>query len=155
MSSITREELKDSDGEVIGEVDVETLDAVTFEPSEALKAAITEGSVKTSQRVVEVFAKNKAGDVTRVYRQSYTKCTAENEAGALALPGVDGDEAKIWDFVSARADSNVYQPIYVRLRNAAQGPEKAVARMAKLFEGLTPSQREAAREALKAAGVLD
>ena len=151
---ITTEKIQTDDDETI-EVEVETFDPVAFEPSAALQAAISAGHVKTETRVVEVKAKDKAGNVTKVYRQSYTQCTAKNESGALALPGVDGDEEKIWNFVSARADSNVYQPIYVRLRNASQGPEKVVAKMAKLFEGLSEAQKLAAKQALAEAGLLD
>ena len=150
---LSKETFEPDDNDTV-EVEVDTLDAETFTPSAALKAAIDAGHVTTKTRTVEVKAKDKAGNVTKVYRQAYTQCFATNEQGALALPGVDGDESKIWDFVSARADANVYQPIYVKLRNAAAGPEKAVAKISKLFAGLTPDQIEAAKAALREAGVL-
>ena len=151
--SVTRAQYQDDD-ENTYEIEIETFDPVKFEPSPALAAAITAGHVSTEVRVVEVKAKDKDGKVTKIYRQSYTQCAAKNEQGALALPGVDGDADKIWDFVSARADGNSFQGVYVRLRNAAAGPEKAIAKMAKLFEGLSESQKIAAREALKASGLL-
>lgn len=150
---ITREQYQDDDENVF-EVEVETFEPVAFEPSAPLAAAISAGHVTTKAKVVEVKAKDKDGKVTKIFRQSYTQCSAVNEQGALALPGIDGDESKIWDFVSSKADGNSFQGVYVRLRNAAQGPEKAIAKMAKLFEGLSDSQKTAAREALKAAGLL-
>ena len=148
-----QETFKDDDGNEY-QAEVETLDAVAFSPSPALAAAIAAGDVTTASRVVEAVSKDKDGNVVKVFRQSYTRCTAKNESGALALPGIDGDADKIWDFVSARADANVYQPVYVKLRNMSQGPEKAVAKMQKLFAGLSDAQKEAAKAALREAGVI-
>lgn len=149
MSNITREDLKDSKGNVYAtNVEVETLDAVAFTPSEALAAAINSGAVTTSSRTVEFQVKDKEGNVSKVFRQAYTQCEAKNRAGAVALPGVDGDESKIWEFVSSRADATQYQPVYVRLRSAGEGPEKAVERINKLLNGLTPEQKAAALAAL-------
>ena len=134
--------------------EVEVLDPVTFAPNAALAAAIKNGDVTTKTREVEVKAKDKDGNVTKVYRQSYTQCVAKNETGALALPGVDGDEEKIWDFVSSKADANSFQNVYVKLRNLAAGPEKIVNKIAKLLADLPESQRELAMEKFRAAGIL-
>lgn len=152
--SISRETLEIDDDGTTADVEVETLDPVAFAPNAALSAAIAAGHVKTKDRVVEVKQKDKAGNIVKVFRQSYTQCFAKNEAGALALPGVDGDADTVWTFVSARADANVYQPIYVRLRNASQGPEKILGKMEKLVSGLSEAQKAALREQLVAAGLL-
>ena len=152
--STTREKFDTDEEGVQIELEVETFDPVPFEPSDTLKAAIAAGHVSTKVRTVEVRAKDKDGNPVKVYRGTYTQCTAKNEQGALALPGIEGDEEKIWDFVSSRADAGTFQNLYVKLRNAAAGPEKAIAKMAKLFEGLSDSQKAAAREALKAAGLV-
>ncbi len=151
--SLTRESFQTDDYETV-DVEVETFESVPFEPSAALQSAISAGHVTTKTRTVEVKAKDKNGNIVKVYRQSYTQCSAKNEQGALALPGIDGDSDKVWDFVSARADGNSFQGVYVRLRNAAAGPEKAIAKMAKLFEGLSESQKVAARAALAEAGLI-
>jgi hypothetical protein len=71
----TVEDLKDKNGEVYASnVEVFTLPEVAFEPSEALKAAISNGSVKTAIRTVE-FPVKKDGKVTQLYRQNYTRWT--------------------------------------------------------------------------------
>jgi len=149
MSQVTKETLKDSKGNIYAtDVEVETFDAVAFSPSDALAAAIQSGDVSTGNRTVEFQVKDKAGNVTKVFRQAYTQCEAKSRKGAIALPGIDGDEAKLWAFASSRADATVYQPVYVSLRNAGEGPEKAVERINKLLGNLTPEQRAAAKAAL-------
>lgn len=134
--------------------EVEVLDPVEFKPSEALQQAIKDGNVTTKVREVSVSQKDPAGNVIKVFRQSYTQCTAKNEIGALALPGIDGDEEKIWDFVSTRADNNVFQNVYVRLRNMAAGPEKALAKIEKLLKDLPDSAKALALEKFKEAGLI-
>lgn len=146
--------MADVDDDDSASAEVEVLDAVPFSPSAALAAAIKEGNVTTKTREVEVKAKDKDGNVTKVYRQSYTQCIAKNEVGALALPGIDGDEEKIWDFVSSKADANSFQNVYVKLRNLAAGPEKIVNKIAKLLADLPESQRELAMVKFREAGIL-
>jgi hypothetical protein len=144
----TVEDLKDKDGNVThANVEVFTAPAAAFEPSEALSAAIAAGSVSTSVRTVEVPVKD--GDkVTKVYRQDYTRCTAKSKSGALALPGVNGDESRIWDFVSQRSDAVDYQPVYVALKNIAAGPAAALKKFEKLTASLSPEQLAAVKAAL-------
>ena len=144
----TVEDLKDKDGEVYASnVEVFTAPDVEFSPSDALKAAISSGAVSTSKRVVSYDVKN--GDqIVKQYRQTYTKCAANSKSGALALPGINGDESRIWDFVSQRADAVDYQPVYVTLRNAGQGPAAAVKKFEKLTANLSPEQLAAVKAAL-------
>lgn len=143
------EDLKDKDGEVYASnVEVFTTPDVPFLPSDALKAAIANGAVSTSARTVEVTSKNADGDIVKAFRQTYTKCVAKSKAGALALPSIDGDEEKLWNFVSQRADGADYQNIYVPLKNAAAGPEAAVKKFAKFTAGLTPEQLAAVKASL-------
>lgn len=143
--SASREDIKDSKGNVLAtNVEVETFEAEPFNPSDPLKAAIVNGDVVTDSRIVEFVVKSKDGKIERVFRQSYTRCTAKNLKGSLVLPGVNGDESKIYEFVSARADATAYQPVYVRLRNAGEGPEKAIEKIKKALAGLTPEQKAAA-----------
>lgn len=133
-------------------VAVFTIPTVAFAPSQALKDAISNGSVVASERTVEYPVKDSNGNVVKKYRQTYTKLEAKNKAGALALPSIAGDEEKLWKYVSDRADAAEYQPVYVRLRNAAQGPEAAVKKFKKLAATLSPEQLAAVREALGIAG---
>ena len=149
----TMEEIKDEDGNVVGEVPVVTLDDVAFNPSEALKSAIQSGHVTTKKRTVEFSAKDKDKNPTKVFRQSYTQCTAVNKAGALVLPGIDGDENELWKLASRSADALVYQPVYVRLKNAAAGPEKAIEKAMKALSGLTSEELNLAKAAFKEAGI--
>jgi len=133
--------------------EVEVLDSVAFTPSEALAQAIKEGNVTTNVREVSVSQKDKDGNVVKIYRQSYTQCVAKNEVGALALPGIDGDEEKIWDFVSTRADGNAFQNVYVRLRNMAAGPDKQIAKILKIMENLDENGKGALVKAFGEKGV--
>ena len=144
----TVEDLKDKDGEVYAtNVEVFTAPEVEFAPSEALKAAIASGGVSTSKRTVE-FPVREKDSIVKLYRQTYTRCSATSKSGALALPGVNGDEAKIWDYVSQRADATDYQPVYVSLKSAAQGPKAAVEKFSKLTANLSPEQLAAVKELL-------
>ena len=158
--AVTHENLTDSKGNVVAEnVEVETLDPVPFSPSDALAAAIQAGDVDTSLSLVEVKAKDKSGKITKVWRQSFTACAAKNKKGALALPLVNGDESLIYTLASEASnqrgsvgqsdkDGNKlvlgFQDIYVKLRNMSEGPEKAIAKIRKALDGLTPEQKAAA-----------
>jgi hypothetical protein len=144
----TVEDLKDKDGEVYAtNVEVFTAPEVPFAPSDALSAAISAGGVSTSKRTVSFDVKEK-DVIVKQYRQTYTKCVATSKSGALALPGVNGDESRIWDFVSQRADAVDYQPVYVALRNAGQGPAAALKKFEKLTASLSPEQLAAVKAAL-------
>jgi len=146
--------MADENDDDTSNAEVEVLEAVEFKPSAALAEAIKEGNVTTKIREVSVSQKDKDGNTVKIFRQSYTQCTAKNEIGALALPGVDGEEDKIWDFVSTRADNNVFQNVYVRLRNMAAGPEKALAKIEKLLKDLPESAKALALEKFKEAGLI-
>ena len=132
--------------------EVHTFDAVPFTPSEMLDAAIKNGSVKTSVKTVEFSVNHPSDDKynddqpTKVYRQTFTEVSALNLAGATAI--FDGDTSKVFEAVSATANRNTFQGVYVDMKNSAQGPEKAIAKVAKLLASLSPAQREAAKAAL-------
>ena len=147
MSDTRKVEIEDEDGNSkTVEVPVEVLASVEFSPSEALQAAITAGHVKTSNETVSVKQKDKDGNVVKVFEQSYLTLTAVNLEGALILAG--GDEDKLWAAVSEKTNQNAYQNVYVRLRNAAQGPEKAIAKVNKVMAGLSEEQKAAVKAAL-------
>lgn len=135
-------------------VEVHSFDAVPFNPSPALAAAIAAGNCKVSKRTVEFKVNHPessnfdADKPSKVYSQELTNVTAVNEEGALTLPAVDGDASKIWEAVSDYSNRNAFQNTYVDMRNAAQGPEKAIEKIQKLLAGLSPAQVEAAKLAL-------
>jgi hypothetical protein len=112
------------------QVTVVTLPDVPFEPSAALQQAITKGAVTTKYRTVE-FKVRKDGKLEKIFRQTYTSCAASNREGAIALPGIDGDDTVLWEFVSGRADQTVYQPVYVALKSEAEGPQRKITTTAK------------------------
>jgi hypothetical protein len=131
-----------------------SFDPVPFVPSNALSAAISAGNAVKSDKVVEFWI-NHPGDSkyddekpTRLFTQRFTEVKAKNLAGAIALPGVDGDESKVWDAVSQTSNRNAFQGVYVDMKNAAEGPEKAIEKVQKLLKGLSPAQLEAAKAAL-------
>lgn len=135
-------------------VEVHTFDPVPFQPSDALDAAIKSGNCKTGKRTVEFKINHPESSSfdsdkpSKTYRQELTEVFAINEEGALALPAIDGDADKIWSAVSDYSNRNAFQNTYVDMRNAAQGPEKAVEKIQKLLSGLSPAQVEAAKKAL-------
>ena len=153
------EEALEHDGETFT-VEAHTFASVPFSPSDVLAAEIKNGNVTKSTRNVEFWINRPSdesydGDkATKVYRQSLTEVRAKNEQGSLSLPGIDGDSSKIWEAASALSNRNTFQNVYVDMRNAASGPEKAVKRVQKLFAGLSPAQLEAAKAALAEAGLL-
>ncbi len=138
--TVTSQELRDGD-EVTGTVEVHSFDAVPFEPSEALKAAIQAGHVKTTVETVEYDVKDNDGNVVKRFQQPITRCDAVNQQGAIALPNIDGDASKIWKFVSDGAHRGVFQNVYVDMRNAGKGPEAAIKRLAKILDSLTEDQK--------------
>jgi hypothetical protein len=153
---VSTETLKHEDEDYA--IEVHSFDAVPFSPSEALAAAVANGSVITSKKTVEFWINDpRSSDYdaekdSKVFRQVLTETTATNKAGALILFG--GDESKVWEAVSSFANRNAFQNVYVDMKNAASGPEKAVKRVQKLFAGLSPAQLEAAKAALAEAGLL-
>jgi len=136
------------------EVEVHTFDALPFTPNDVLAAAIAAGNVKTSESFVEFWSNKPSEDddkwdadkPVKLYRQKYTEVSAVNLAGATAI--FNGDTAKVFDAVSQSANRNVFQGVYIDMKNASEGPEKAIAKVQKLLKGLSPAQLEAAKAAL-------
>jgi len=153
---ITEEDRKFGSGEDAFEVTVEvhTFDPLPFTPSDMLQEAIKAGHATTKESYVEFWVNKPSEDSTKwdadkptkVYRQQRTEVNALDLAGATAI--FDGETSKVFEAVSDSANQSVFQGVYIDVKNASEGPEKAVARIRKMLEGLSPAQREAAKAAL-------
>jgi hypothetical protein len=136
------------------DVEVHTFDPLPFSPSDVLDAAIKAGNVTTEVSYVEFWSNKPSEDddkwdadkPVKLYRQKYTETKAVNLAGATAI--FNGDTAKVFEAVSQTANRNVFQGVYIDMKNASEGPEKAIAKVQKLLKSLSPAQLEAAKGAL-------
>lgn len=143
-------DILDKNGKVIATgVEIHTFDSVPFEPDEALKNSVSSGDVETGNAVKEFLVKEGKGKTARIvksFRQGFTKLFAKSESGAIAMAG--GDESEVWKLFSDAFNSNDETNIYVDLRNAAQGPDKAIERVARIILSLPENLRAEAAEKL-------
>lgn len=160
---VGNEPIKDDKGNVIG-----------LKPSAPLQAAIDAGHVlkgvykrvkkmvdgketfelkkESDTKTVEIRVEDKDGNLVKIFRQDFTPLLAINRQGAIVLPGIDGDETELWDMVSASANQGVFSGVYVDMKNASSGPEKAIKRLQKILGGMTAEQKLVA---LKELGLVD
>ena len=117
-----------------------------------LESAITSGNVAKKTVTVE-FAVKKDGSVSKVFQRNVTQAVAKNMNGALALPNIAGDQNAIWEALSEYGFRNTKQNVYVSLKNAAAGPEKAIEKAMKALSGLTSDELELAKAAFAEAGI--
>lgn len=145
-----------STGDVLGKdgkpiatgVEIHTFDSVPFEPDTNLNSQVESGGVKTGSAVKEFLVKEGKGKTARIvksFRQGWTKLFATNLKGAVAMAG---DESTVWDYFNEAYNSSDETNIYVDLRNAAQGPDKAIERVARIILALPENVRAEAAEKL-------
>ena len=117
-----------------------------------LESSIASGNARKETVTVE-FAVKKDGTVSKVFQRNVTRVVAKNMNGALALPNIAGDEKEIWEALSEYGFRNTKQNVYVSLKNAAAGPEKAIEKAMKALSGLTSDELELAKAAFAEAGI--
>ena len=117
-----------------------------------LESAISAGNV-TKKTVTVEFAVKKDGTVSKVFQRNVTQAYATNMNGALALPNIAGDQKAVWEALSEYGFRNTKQNVYVSLKNAAAGPEKAIEKAMKALSGLTSEELELAKRVFAEGGI--